>query len=112
MRSVARSALTCGLLACVSLAWCADAYLIRIRNNSPGSVDMEVSKVEAAEPCGAPQTTVTTHLPAGATHDLTCSAADGRAGFCLRPSATSDWIRLDCVDHPLEDVIEIALFGR
>ena len=112
MKPVVRSALTCGLLACVSLAWCADAYLIRIRNNSLGSVDMEVRQVKAAEACGDSETTVATVLPVGATHDLMCSATDGRAGFCLRASATSDWIRLDCVDHPLEDVIEVDLFGR
>jgi len=33
-------------------------------------------------------------------------------GFCLRPSMSTDWIRLDCVDHPLQDVVEVDLFGR
>ena len=107
-----RSVLTCGLLACVSLAWCADAYLIRIRNNSLDPVELEVVPVDATESCGSSDGAGITPLPGGETYDLVCGSTDGSAGFCLRPAPTSDWIRLDCSDHPLEDVVDVELFGR
>lgn len=112
MKPVFRSSLPFASIAIVSLAWCGDSYSIRVRNNSSSNISLEVKQVGRETLCGESEGSTTYSIRSGETHDLVCSSSSGSSGFCLRDSASHDWKRLDCIDHPLQDVIELDLFGR
>jgi hypothetical protein len=95
-----------------SLAWCADSYFIRVRNNSSSTVSLEVKSVGPQAACDGAGDSATYSIGPGEAQQLVCSSSNGDMGFCLRDSASADWKRLDCTDRPLQDVIELDLFGR
>jgi hypothetical protein len=103
-----------GLFICAALAWGAGAYTVRVRNNSATAVELEFSQVSADQACDHSGSSMRVALAVDATHDLVCPSPDA-AAFCIRSAvqgSPTDWTRIDCSDHPLEDVLELNLFGR
>ena len=112
MKPSHRAALSLLMLTSASFVWCAEAYVFRLRNNSPNAVTLQIMTVSKDDACGTLAAARSSPVRSGDAHELVCPSADGTAGFCLRTSDGAEWLRLDCIDRPRADAIELNLFGR